>query len=50
LLVCHNSLTHKLEAVLSFQMSMNLHPTARHHIPEDTSTLLSQKICLQTYI
>jgi hypothetical protein len=42
------SLTLKLEAVLSFEISMNLQATLRYHIPEDTSTLLSQKICLHT--
>jgi hypothetical protein len=44
------SLTRKLEAVLSFEMSVNFHCTSSLHFPEDTSTLLSQKICLQTHI
>jgi hypothetical protein len=40
----------KLEAVLSFEMSMNFNHISRHDVPEDTNTLLSQKICLQTPI
>jgi hypothetical protein len=44
------SWTLKLEAMLSFKMSVNFHPTSRHHIAEDTTTLLTQKICVQTYV